>query len=866
MEKNLPKISMIKNGPYKVERLQKFTNSRSEAIAIKPVIILCRCGASQNKPFCDGSHARIGFTDEKNENRVPDIKDTFMGKSITIHDNRGICSHAGFCTDNLPGVFRSGIEPWIDPDEADIEEIKRVIRMCPSGALSYTVHDTEITEFHDSSEIHVAKNGPYYVRGGIELSDGDLGDGASQEHYTLCRCGKSGNKPRCDGSHWYAGFKDDEALTISAANRQSGEKEAVWQRVADTKELKDSGTKKLNLDSQQILLSKVNGKYGAVEGICPHQGGPLIDSKIENGIIRCPWHGHPFDPISGKSLGKDSNLETFEVEDREDGVYLKITPPKKSGWTVSHVIAETLVNWGVKHVFGMVGHSNLGMAEAFRVQEEKGNIQYIGIRHEGAAAFACSGYSKVSGNPAVCFSIAGPGATNLITGLWDAQVDRTPVLAITGQINTQFFGPGSFQEIDLKEAFQAVAPFSKIILPDSKHGELASLAMKNAIVNRNVAHLIMPDDVQTLDAGKEGPGSPDGRLADTRITPAESAVNLAMYRIWKSKRPAIIVGYGARNNMDEIIAFAEKLKAPVLTTFKAKGQIDDNHPLAAGVLGKSGTPVSAYYMNSADLLIVFGASFSQHTGIDKMKPIIQVDFDQMALAKFHEVDNPIFGDVGITASLFSEKLATHTQSEITVEEIAERKKEWKTEKIERAAETNNNGINSSFIFNKLSEILPENAVISLDVGNNTYSFGRYFECKNQRVILSGYLGSIGFAFPAAMGAYYAAPDKSIISISGDGGFGQYMAEFNSAVLHKMNITHILLNNNELGKISKEQRDVKMPEWKTILSNPSFAEYAKVCGGFGIKVTKNEELKDSVIKALNFEGPSIVEIMTDPLLT
>lgn len=866
MKKDLPKISMIKNGPYKVERLQKFTNSRGEAIAIKPVIILCRCGASQNKPFCDGSHARIGFTDEKNENRVPDKKDTYKGKSITIHDNRGICSHAGFCTDNLPGVFRTGIEPWIDPDKADIEEIKRIIRMCPSGALSYTEHDTEINEFHDNGEIHIAKNGPYYVRGGIELSDGDLGDAASKEHYTLCRCGKSGNKPRCDGSHWYAGFKDDEALTISAANRQSGVKEAVWQRVADTKELKDSDTKKLNLDSQQILLSKVNGKYGAVEGICPHQGGPLIDSKIENGIIRCPWHGHPFDPISGKSLGKDSNLETFEVEEREDGVYLKITPPKKSGWTVSHVVAETLVNWGVKHVFGMVGHSNLGMAEAFRVQEEKGNIQYIGIRHEGAAAFACSGYSKVSGKPAVCFSIAGPGATNLITGLWDAQVDRTPVLAITGQINTQFFGPGSFQEIDLKEAFQAVAPFSKIILPDSKHGELASLAMKNAIVNRNVAHLIMPDDVQTLDAEKEGPGSPAGRLADNRITPPESAVNLAMYRIWHTRRPAIIVGYGARNNMDEIIAFANKLKAPVLTTFKAKGQIDDDHPLAVGVLGKSGTPVSAYFMNSADLLVVFGASFSQHTGIDKMKPIIQVDFDQMALAKFHEVDNPIFGDVGITAGLFTEKLADHTQSEIIVEEIAERKKEWKTEKIARSFETNNNGINSSFIFNKLSEILPENALISLDVGNNTYSFGRYFECKNQRVILSGYLGSIGFAFPAAMGAYYAAPDKSIISISGDGGFGQYMAEFNSAVLHKMNITHILLNNNELGKISKEQRDVKMPEWKTILSNPSFAEYAKVCGGFGIRVTKNEELEESVIKALNYVGPSLVEIMTDPLLT
>ena len=318
--------------------------------------------------------------------------------------------------------------------------------------------------------------------------------------------------------------------------------------------------------------------------------------------------------------------------------------------------------------------------------------------------------------------------------------------------------------------------------------------------------------------------------------------------------------------MDKIIAFAEKLGAPVLTTFKAKGQIADSHPLAAGVLGKSGTPVSAYFMNSADLLIVFGASFSQHTGIDKSKPIIQVDFEQMAIAKFHAVDNPIWGDAGITANLFIEKLANYSQSEITIEEIAKRKQAWQAEKKERANETNDNGLNSLYIFNKLSEILPENAIISLDVGNNTYSFGRYFECKKQRIILSGYLGSIGFSFPAAIGVCCAEPGTPVVSVSGDGGFGQYMTEFNTAVLHKMKITHILLNNNELGKISKEQRDVKLPEWKTRLSNPNFAEYANNCGGFGIRVSKNEELEKAVIKALNYEGPSIVEIMSDPLLT
>lgn len=867
MGKENPEITVLRNGPLLVKGLEKFENSRGESIETKATVALCRCGASKSKPFCDGSHTRMGFTDEKDADRVPDKKDTYRGRLITINDNRGICSHAGFCTGNLPAVFRMGTEPWIDPDAADVKEVKRVIRMCPSGALSYMENEVEVNEFFDESGAIVAKNGPYYIRGGVKIKAVDLGDGASKEHYTLCRCGRSGNKPRCNGSHWYAAFKDDEALTISAANRKRGQKEPQWVKVAEKDELKAIDTKKIIMFSQQVLLTRVNGKYGAIDGICTHQRGPIIDSKIEDGVVRCPWHGHTFDPLSGKSLAHDDDLKTYEVEERDDGVYMKIAPAVKSQWTISHVIAETLVNWGVKHVFGMVGHSNLGMAEAFRIQEEKGRLKYIGIRHEGAAAFACSGYAKISGRPAVCFTIAGPGATNLITGLGDAHLDRAPVLAITGQVNTQFFGPGSFQEVDLKKAFQAVAPFSKLVLHDSNPAELTSLAMKNAIVRRDVAHLIMPNDVQTIDAGDCAPGSPDGRIVvSQRITPSEDAVNLAMYRIREARRPAIIVGYGARNDMDAIIDFAQRLRAPILTTFKAKGQAPDDLPLAAGVLGKSGTPVSAYFMNSADLLIVFGSSFSQHTGIDRSKPIIQVDFDRMTLGKFHAVDNPIWGDVGITARAFSEKLGDASQSGITKAEIAARKQAWRMEKAKRAVQDNGNGMNSAFVFNRLSVVLPENAIISVDVGNNTYSFGRYFECKKQRVILSGYLGSIGFGFPAAMGAYFAEPGVPVVSISGDGGFGQYMTEFNTAVLYNMNITHILFNNNELGKISKEQRDIHMPQWKTRLSNPNFAEYARVCKGFGIRVERNEDLDDAVAQALDYDGPAIVEIMADPLLT
>ena len=149
----------------------------------------------------------------------------------------------------------------------------------------------------------------------------------------------------------------------------------------------------------------------------------------------------------------------------------------------------------------------------------------------------------------------------------------------------------------------------------------------------------------------------------------------------------------------------------------------------------------------------------------------------------------------------------------------------------------------------------------MDVGNNTYSFGRYYESKNNRVILSGYLGSIGFAFPASMGAWFAQTDRPVISISGDGGLGQYMGEFNTAVKYEMNITHILLNNGELGKISKEQRDVNLNVWQTSLHNPDFSEYAKQCGGFGIRVDQAEDLDSAIQEAIAYTGPSLVEIIS-----
>lgn len=156
------------------------------------------------------------------------------------------------------------------------------------------------------------------------------------------------------------------------------------------------------------------------------------DGEICGEHIRCPWHGFKFDLKTGKGVGNDDSVETVKVRESNGKVEALTPKPRRSNWTVSHVMMETLVEWGVDTVFGIVGHSNLGVAEAVRIQEKKGAIRYLGVRHEGAAAFACAGYAKVSGKPAACLAIAGPGATNLLTGLWDAKMDRAPVIALTG--------------------------------------------------------------------------------------------------------------------------------------------------------------------------------------------------------------------------------------------------------------------------------------------------------------------------------------------------------------------------------------------------------------------------------------------------
>ena len=667
--------------------------------------------------------------------------------------------------------------------------------------------------------------------------------------------------------------------------------EHSWHKLIDLDELDEGRVKTVAIGSRTFAVSHHEGRYGCIDNACPHQGGPLGEGSIEKGWLRCPWHGYDYSPIDGQPPeGFSDAPECFATEVRDDGVYVALRPEPPKPRTVSDVMVETMVNWGLTHVFGMVGHSNLGFADAMRKAERRGDLTYIGIRHEGAAAFAAVAYGKLTGVPAGCFGIAGPGSTNLLTGLYDAKEDRAPVLALSGQVPSSVKGRGAFQDTDLEAAFSGVARFSETVHAGSNHAELANLAMKTAIVERDVAHLIFPDEVQHMpvgpapgegaDGGGPKPGGPTGRVGSREIVPPPADVDRAVEMLTGAERAMIIVGNGARGQMAEVIELAERLGAPVATTFKGKGLIADDHPLGCGVMGRSGTPIASWFMNESDLVLVFGASFANHTGIADYKPLIQVDYDPMALGRFHPVELPIQGHVGVTARQLHDRLAVLAASgqrggndRVDLRpEVAERWSIWRAEKERRRTDDEGRGIGAAALMDSLTRLVDPEAAIAVDVGNNTYSFGRYFEVSGrQDLVMSGYLGSIGFAFPAAMGLWAAVGEtanrkgRQVVSVSGDGGFGQYAMELTTAVKYGMNITHVLMENGELGKISKEQRAANWDVWQTSLHNPDFAAFAELCGAKGFRVTELDQLDDAISAALAHDGPALVDVVTDALL-
>jgi pyruvate oxidase len=527
------------------------------------------------------------------------------------------------------------------------------------------------------------------------------------------------------------------------------------------------------------------------------------------------------------------------------------------GTTVSEVLVEQLAEWGVQYFFGVPGTSTLGVVDAVR---KNSRVQYLQVRHEQTAAFMASAYGKLTGHVAACLGVSGPGATNLATGLYDASLDHSPVLALTGLVARQLIGHGSVQEIDQYSFFEPICVFNKVLMSEDQTTMLATLAIRHALLDRGVAHIGIPNDVQRLPY--ETHIFPlEGRMPNLAFGQEEMLVEKAATTIDQAKRPAIIAGFGAMGQGAKLLELASKIRSPIITTFRAKGIIDEDEELYVGSHGGIGSTAAAKLVRMADLLIVIGSSFSELTQIPEKKTV-QIDINMKMIAKNYPVEVGLLGNSAVLIPKLAEKV-TEKQNVAYLKEIKKLKHDW-LRQLQREADSNLKPVRPPYIMKVLAERIADDAVISLDVGENCWWFGRNFQMKKtQKMVMSGYLATMGFGLPGAMAAALAYPDRQIICIAGDGGFSMVMEDFLTVLKYRMPIKVFILNNQSLGMIQQEQKVEGYKRWQTDLYNFSFAAFAENSGGTGIKVSEPSELEGAVDEALSSRKPVIVDIDTDP---
>jgi pyruvate oxidase len=524
------------------------------------------------------------------------------------------------------------------------------------------------------------------------------------------------------------------------------------------------------------------------------------------------------------------------------------------------LIVEQLVDIGVKYVFGIPGFTNLDIIDALRINKD---INFILVRHEETAALMCSAYAKLTDQLGVCTSIAGPGATNLISGLYDAKMDRAPVLAITGQVAPQFIGTHEIQEIDQHSLFEPVSEFNKTITTTNEAAEMTLLAAKYAIINRSVSHLGVPSNIQAGDTATKISSSKK-RIPKIRIKPSQHLLDQAVDIIDNATRPTIVLGWGARNALQSVLDLADKLDCPISTTYKAKGLISEFHPRSLGVNGSVGTKPSRQLLYESDLLIVLGSSFSKQTALPSKIKTVQIDFDFRSIGKRFPVELGILGSIEDTLPEIVNKVKSQKRPEL-MNKVSKIKMEWDNW-LKRGKSEDNIPISQRRLLAALQDLADEDSIISLDAGDNSWWFGRHFKMNGkQKILLSGYFGIMGFGLASAIAAKIAEPDKQSITLIGDGAFAMLMADFTTAVKYNLPIKVFVFLNNELSMIRHEQIASKLPPYGIEIINPDYAEFANSCGGEGYKVENPNKLESIMKTALESKKPALIEVHTDPLL-
>ena len=531
---------------------------------------------------------------------------------------------------------------------------------------------------------------------------------------------------------------------------------------------------------------------------------------------------------------------------------------------VAEQLVSQLIDAGVHRVYGIVGDSLNPIVDAIRKSggSKKGGIDWVHVRHEEAAAFAAAAEAQLTGKLAVCAGSCGPGNLHLINGLYDAQRSAAPVLAIASHIPSVQIGQMYFQETHPDRLFNECSVYNEMISSAEQAPRVVNAAIRHAVELSGVSVISLPGDVSDLKAT-----SPSPKYVPSRrpvLSPNEEDVRQLADVLNRAKKVAIFAGAGVEGAHDEVIELADVLKAPIGHTLRGKDFIQYDNPFDVGMTGLLGYGAAAEGMNDADVLIMLGTDFPY----DQFLPdtfTVQVENHPEKLGRRTDISLPIHSDVKplITALL---PLLDRDRSDAFLK--AKVKKHSKIMHSPVGAYTRNaehmKPIHPEYAAHILNEVASKDAIFTADTGMCNVWTARYIDPLGTRRLIGSFLhGSMANALPHAIGAQVAFPNRQVISVSGDGGLSMLLGELVTARMYNLPIKVVVFNNSTLGMVKLEMLVNGLPDYGTDVHDVNYAEVASAIGLHGERVTEPTRLRGALQEAFAYNGPALIEVMTDP---
>jgi pyruvate dehydrogenase (quinone) len=525
---------------------------------------------------------------------------------------------------------------------------------------------------------------------------------------------------------------------------------------------------------------------------------------------------------------------------------------------VADLIAETLIQAGVKRVFGVVGDSLNGLTEALR---KRSAIDWIHVRHEEVAAFAAAGESQITGGLAVCAGSCGPGNLHLINGLFDAHRSRTPVLAIAAQIPSAEIGGGYFQETHPQDLFRECSHYCELVSDTAQLPYVLENAIRAAVGRRGVAVVVIPGDVALRSAPKRGI-SPALLPVPPVVQPAESELTALAELLNGAKRVTLFCGRGCAGVHDSLMRLAEMLKSPIVHALGGKEHVEFDNPYDVGMTGFIGFSSGYAAMHACDVLLMLGTDFPYKQFLPSDAKIAQVDIRPENLGRRCKLDLGIVGDVGATIAALLPKLKAKSDSKHLDASVAHYKKARAgLDELARGT-PGSKPIHPQYLARLLSEQASDDAVFTADVGTPTIWAARYLAMNGRRRLVGSWVhGSMANAMAHAIGVQASQPARQVVSMSGDGGFAMLMGDLITLTQMKLPVKVVIFNNGVLGFVALEMKASGFIETGTDLQNPDFAAMARAMGIHAIRVEDPGELSAGIRDVLSHDGPAVLDVVT-----